>query len=116
MVVQDAVTGNSKSSICKWRNSNTRIHNDSRDVRFLAIARSQRGVPVSVNSPRLCSTVYARFFRCDVTDVLQTALAIILAINVNFTSVILRRHVRQGEVPCSFRSFRRRTVSMYNRR
>jgi len=116
VVVQVAVAGNSKSSICKWRNSNTRIHNDSRDVRFLAIARSQRGVPVSVNSPRLCSTVYARFFRCDVTDVLQTALAIILAINVNFTSVILRRHVRQGEVLCSFRSFRRRTVSMYNRR
>ena len=82
----------------------------------LLLPGSERGVPVSVNSPRHCSTVYAQFFRCDVTDVLQTALAIILAINVNFTSVILRRHVRQGEVLCSFRSFRRRTVSMYNRR
>ena len=112
MVVQVAVTGNSKSSICKWRNSNTRLHNDSRDVRFLAIARSERGVPVSVNSPRLCSTVYARFFRSDVTHFLQTALSIILAIKVTFTCVILRLPVSQGEFPISFLCFRLLNVSI----
>ena len=54
-----------------------------------------------------------RVFRCDTTDVCQTELAIIFAITVN---CYLQLRVRQGEVPCSFRSFRHRIVSMYNRR
>ena len=90
--------------------SNSRLHNDLRDVRFLAIARWEPGVPgIGKFSESSC----VRVFRCDTTDVCQTELAIIFAMTVNCYSQL---HVLQGEVPCSFRSFRHRIVSMYNRR
>ena len=52
-------------------------------------------------------------FRCDTTDVRQTELEKVFAITVN---CYLQLRVLQSEVPCSFRSFRHRIVSMYNRR
>ena len=38
------VASNSKCSLCRWRNSNSRLHNNSRGIRFLAIARREHGV------------------------------------------------------------------------
>lgn len=66
--------------------SNSRLHNDLRDVRFLAIARWEPGVPgIGKFSESSC----VRVFRCDTTDVCQTELAIIFAITVNcFTNYV----------------------------